>query len=66
MPMISGVFEMVCRIGIVMLLLKPAGFWAVCFASPCAWVGAGVPLLVTYLLWKRKIRRQLGSTSSQE
>lgn len=66
MPMISGVFEMICRIGIVMLLLKPAGFWAVCFASPCAWVGAGVPLLVTYLLWKRKIRRQLGSTSSQE
>ncbi|MCI8282908.1 MAG: MATE family efflux transporter [Lachnospiraceae bacterium] len=59
MPMISGLFEMVCRIGVVMLLLKPAGFWSVCFASPTAWLGAGVPLLITYLLWKGKIKKSL-------
>lgn len=59
MPMISGLFEMVCRIGIVMLFLKPAGFWSVCFASPAAWLGAGIPLLITYLLWKRKIKKNV-------
>ncbi len=55
-PMMSGLFEMVCRIGAVWILLKPAGFWAVCFASPTAWVGAGLPLLGVYLGWKKKMR----------
>lgn len=56
-PMMSGLFEMVCRIAVVWILLKPAGYWAVCFASPTAWVGAGLPLLGVYLHWKKKMKK---------
>ena len=58
-PMLSGVFELVCRVLVVWLCLKPFGYATVCFASPAAWIGAGVPLLIAYLLWKKKIRRQI-------
>lgn len=56
-PMISGVFELICRGLVVALCLKPFGYAAVCFASPAAWIGAGIPLLITYLLWKRKLQK---------
>lgn len=65
MPMFSGIFEMICRILVVWLLLKPYGYWAVRLASPVAWIGAGIPLMITYLLWIRKKRRNLAQTGSQ-
>lgn len=58
-PMLSGIVEMVCRIGAILLAPKSAGFIAVCFADPVAWVGAGVPLMIVYLFWKRKIKKKL-------
>lgn len=58
-PMISGILEMICRIGTVVLLLDTHGFWAVRLASPVAWIGAGVPLMITYLIWKRKIKKTI-------
>lgn len=58
MPMISGIFEMFCRIGTVMLLLKPYGFWSVRLASPIAWIGAGVPMMITYFIWKHNIKKK--------
>ncbi len=57
-PMLSGVFELICRALVVILCLKPFGYAAVCFASPAAWIGAGIPLLITYLLWKKKIQQK--------
>lgn len=66
MPMISGLFEMLCRVAIVVLMLKPFGYWAVCFASPAAWLGAGIPLAVTYYFWKRKMKKHLLSASAAE
>lgn len=56
-PMLSGLFETVCRIMVVWLFLKPFGYATVCFAGPAAWVGAGIPLLITYLLWKKKMQK---------
>ncbi len=55
MPMVSGIFEMICRIATVELLLHPYGYWSVRLASPVAWVGAGVPLMISYLIWRRHI-----------
>lgn len=52
MPLLSGIFEMVCRIATVILLLKPYGYWCVRLASPVAWIGAGIPLMAAYLVWK--------------
>lgn len=65
MPMISGIFETICRMATV-TLLRPAGFWCVCFSNPFAWIGAGVPLMITYLIWKRKTRAAYISSNSQE
>lgn len=64
-PMLSGIVEMVCRIGVIVLLPKSAGFLAVCFADPVAWVGAGVPLMITYIVWKRKIQKKLLTNGQQ-
>lgn len=60
-PMLSGIIEMICRIGVILLIPRSAGFFGVCFADPAAWVGAGIPLLVTYLVWKKKTKKVHGS-----
>ena len=57
--MISGIFETICRLATVAVLLKPAGYWSVCFANPVAWIGAGVPLMIAYLVWKQKIQKNI-------
>lgn len=57
-PMISGVFELVCRVLVVTICLKPFGYAAVCLASPAAWIGAGIPLLITYILWQKKMQKR--------
>lgn len=56
-PMLSGIFELICRALIIWLCLEPLGYMAACLASPAAWVGAGIPLLITYLHWKKKMQK---------
>lgn len=56
-PMISGIIEMVCRLAVIVLVPKSTGFFGVCFADPAAWVGAGIPLFVTYLFWKQRMKK---------
>lgn len=56
-PMVSGVIELVCRFAVIALVPASAGFVGVCFADPAAWVGAGIPLWLTYLVWQRKSKR---------
>lgn len=58
-PMISGVIELGCRFGVIALVPASTGFFGVCFADPAAWVGAGIPLCITYLVWKRKTKKTL-------
>ncbi|MFG6383178.1 MAG: MATE family efflux transporter [Lachnospiraceae bacterium] len=57
-PVMSGILELVFRFLVITFCLTPFGYTAVCYASPAAWIGAGFPLLITYLLWKRKIQLQ--------
>lgn len=66
MPLLSGILEMICRIGVILIFLAPAGYWAVCLASPAAWTGAGVPLLFIYYRWQRKTRRAFAQASTPE
>lgn len=56
-PMLSGVIELVCRFAVILLVPASAGFFGVCFADPAAWVGAGIPLFITYLLWEKKTKK---------
>lgn len=65
-PMMSGLFELICRALVVWLCVKPFGYTAVCLASPAAWIGAGIPLLITYFFWKRKIYRQYPNLKNPE
>lgn len=57
-PMLSGVVELASRYVIILLAAKPFGYAGVCFADPFAWLTAGILLIVTYLLWKRKTKKQ--------
>lgn len=59
-PMLSGVVEMICRIGVIAVLPKSFGFLSVCLADPAAWIGAAVPLFITYLLWKKQMQKRIG------
>ena len=59
-PLISGFSELVFRMLVIVITYKSLGFMSVCIATPAAWVGTGVPLLVTYFLWKRKVVRIKG------
>lgn len=51
-PLMGGVMELVMRV-VVATIAVPFGFWAVCLASPMAWIGADIPLIFTY---RRRIR----------
>ena len=57
-PMLSGVIELACRFGVIALVPASTGFFGVCFADPAAWVGAGIPLFVTYLLWEHRMKQR--------
>ncbi|MCI9493622.1 MAG: MATE family efflux transporter [Lachnospiraceae bacterium] len=56
-PVMSGVLELIFRFLVIFFCLEPFGYAAVRYANPAAWAGAGIPLLATYLLWKRKAKR---------
>ena len=58
-PMLSGIIEMICRIAVIVLVPAGTGFFGVCFADPAAWVGAGIPLLITYLIWEKRTKQRL-------
>ena len=61
-PMLSGVIELVCRFVAIALLQNPLGYQGICLADPAAWVGAGIPLMITYIIWKSKKIRQHSSS----
>ena len=58
-PMFSGVLELVSRYVVILFAAKPYGYTGVCFADPFAWLTTGILLIVTYILWKRKMKRNI-------
>lgn len=59
-PMLGGVFELIARGGIVLLVVGKASFAGVCMSDPAAWVAALIPL-VPYYFWvmKKKNKAEL-------
>lgn len=47
-PLMAGVTEFVIRIVCAFELVRWLGFLGVCIANPASWVGAAIPLVVTY------------------
>lgn len=58
---IAGAGELIGRILVSYIFTPIFGFAAVCFAGPCAWVLADIPLVVIYLI-KRKTFKALIKT----
>ena len=59
LPMISGVLEVVMRVGIVQIAVPHFAFRGVAFAEISAWIGAGVMLMVTYLVYQMRLSKGL-------
>lgn len=53
---IAGAGELIGRILVSYVFTPVFGFAAVCFAGPCAWVLADIPLIVIYLMKRKKFK----------
>ena len=47
-PTIAGIMELFMRIFAALYMAKTFGFMGVCSASPLAWIGSAVPLIMAY------------------
>lgn len=56
LAMFAGVFEMIARAGVGLLLVPRFGFVAACFASPVAWIMADLFLIPAYYRVMREVR----------
>ena len=48
-PMLGGVFELIARAGIVLLVAGHTSFVGVCLSDPAAWLSALIPLVPYYI-----------------
>ena len=53
-PMLGGIFELVARTVIVMLVAGHTSFTGVCLADPAAWLAALIPLIPYYIYIMKK------------
>ena len=64
-PMISGVLEMVLRIGTISLLIGSAGFRATAYAEVCAWCGALMMNAAAFYYYSAKERGKAAFRSNR-
>ena len=57
-PMLGGVFELVARAGIVVLIAGHTSFAGVCLADPTAWIAALIPLIPYYFHVMKKYKNR--------
>ena len=55
-PMLGGIFELVARSAIVMLVAGHTSFAGVCLSDPAAWIAALIPLVPYYFYKMHKFR----------
>ena len=53
-PMLGGIFELVARAGVVMLVAGRTSFAGVCLSDPAAWLAALIPLIPYYIYVMKK------------
>ena len=56
-PMLGGIFELIARSGIVLIVAGHASFAGVCFSDPAAWIAALVPLVPYYFYRMHKFTK---------
>ena len=57
--MFAGLFEMIARTAVALLIVPAAGFTGACLANPAAWVAADLFLLPCYFHTMRTLRMRL-------
>ena len=55
-PMLGGIFELVARSAIVMIVAGHTSFAGVCLSDPAAWIAALIPLVPYYFYKMHKFR----------
>lgn len=55
LPMLGGIFELIARVLVIIVLTKPFGYIGICCAHPVAWVSALIPLIPAYYYRIRKL-----------
>lgn len=58
--MFAGVFELVARAVVALVLVPQFGFDAVCWANPLAWVAADLFLIPAFLIVKMRLEKKFG------
>jgi putative efflux protein, MATE family len=48
LPLLGGIFELVARVIVIIVLTKPFGYAGICWANPVAWIFALIPLIPAY------------------
>lgn len=55
MTLIAGITELGMRVLVAVLLPAYLGYTAVCVASPVAWIGATIPLIIVYTIIMKRL-----------
>lgn len=55
-PTFAGIMELVMRTFAAIFLANLIGFTGICMASPIAWLGAVIPLIISFILVYRKLK----------
>ena len=63
-PMLSGVLELFSRYAVILIAAKPFGYVGVCSADAAAWLTTGILLIVTYMIWKHRVKKQLNAENA--
>lgn len=59
MPLMCGFFELIARTVCAFTLPRWLGFKGICFAGPAAFFSACIPLMITYFVVIRRMKKQL-------
>ena len=56
-PTFAGIMELVMRAGAAIILCEAWGYLGACWASPLAWIGSAVPLMIAYYYTRKAFVR---------
>lgn len=57
-PMISGAVELSMRLIVAVAFSATLGFTAICWASPIAWIGAAILLIISFYICMRGVKKR--------
>lgn len=63
--MLSGVMEMLARIGVSLWLVPAFGFLGVCYGDPAAWLAADLFLVPAIIFVYRRLRKKLSTAEAK-